>query len=141
VTFDLPIALRLVLGLALFYAGFKLWGDGLKMLDPKWIKAIDEPYTLAGLVFATTLAVQSSSITIGAVVLLAVKGHISLSTAVAGVIAGNIGTSITPWLVAGAYGMPEVSRHVAVTHTALNLLMLALMPFHTQIAWVVRRWF
>ncbi len=140
-TLDPLIIGRLVLGLVLFFAGFKLWGDGLKMLDPKWIKAIDEPYTMAALVFATTLVVQSSSITIGAVVLLAVRGHISLATGVTGVISANIATSITPWLVAGAYGMPEAARHIAVTHTALNLLMLALMPFHTQIAWLVRRWF
>lgn len=86
---------------------------------------------LAGACF--TALVQSSSATIGIVIMLASQGHISLEAGIALGIGAKIGTCVTA-LLAGL-GKPAEARQVGVVHVLFNVFgALLWLPFIDQLA-------
>lgn len=79
-----------------------------------------------------TALVQSSSATIGIVIMLATQGHITLEAGIAIGIGSKIGTCITA-LLAGL-GKPAEARQVGVVHVSFNVLgALMWVPFIDQL--------
>lgn len=79
-----------------------------------------------------TALVQSSSATIGIVIMLASQGHISLEAGIALGIGAKIGTCVTA-LLAGL-GKPSEARRVGVVHVLFNVLgALLWLPFIEQL--------
>ncbi len=72
---------------------------------------------LTGMMF--TMLVQSSSASIGIVIVLAVNQLIPFEGALYLVFGDNIGTTVTAWLA--SLGANNTARRVAVVHTAFNL--------------------
>ena len=82
---------------------------------------------------AFTALVQSSSATIGIVIMLASQGHITLEAGIALGIGAKIGTCVTA-LLAGL-GKPAEARQVGVVHVLFNVLGAVFwMPFIPQLA-------
>lgn len=80
-----------------------------------------------------TALVQSSSATIGIVIMLASQGHITLGAGIALGIGAKIGTCVTA-LLAGL-GKPAEARQVGVVHVLFNVLgALLWLPFVDQLA-------
>ncbi len=85
---------------------------------------------LVGAVF--TALVQSSSATIGIVIMLAAQGHISLEAGISLGIGAKIGTCVTA--VLAGLGKPPEARRVGVVHVLFNVLgALLWLPFIDQL--------
>jgi phosphate:Na+ symporter len=85
---------------------------------------------LVGAVF--TALVQSSSATIGIVIMLATQGHISLEAGISLGIGAKIGTCVTA--VLAGLGKPPEARRVGVVHVLFNVLgALLWLPFIDQL--------
>ena len=89
------------------------------------------PAILAGAAF--TALVQSSSATIGVVIVLATQGYISLEAGIALGIGAKIGTCVTA-ILAGI-GRPVEAQRVGAVHVLFNVLgALLWLPFIDQLA-------
>jgi phosphate:Na+ symporter len=89
------------------------------------------PAILVGATF--TALVQSSSATIGIVIVLATQGYISLEAGIALGIGAKIGTCVTA--VLAGLGRPVEARRVGVVHVLFNALGAVLwLPFIDQLA-------
>ena len=137
--FNNPI-FQALLGLVIFYLGFKMFSGGIKSLGK--IEHLElflgNPYWmfLGGIV--CTLLWQSSYLSTTAIIGLVASGALPLPSAIAAVLGANIGTTGTIWL-AGLMvsdGMPTgITKQIALIHTGVNLLMaVALLPFIQPIA-------
>ncbi len=135
------IALKIILGLALFAIGLRLFSTTLKSLaDPEWLGAVDNPWMMCGIALVVTLVVQSSSLTTSLLVGIAASGTLGLPAVVGGLVGANLGTTLTAWIAAAATGMEVEARHAAMVHTLLNLGMAVVaLPFAARIAAVVGR--
>ncbi|MDF1861300.1 MAG: Na/Pi symporter, partial [Verrucomicrobiales bacterium] len=79
-----------------------------------------------------TALVQSSSATIGIVIMLATQGHISLEAGIALGIGSKVGTCVTALL--SGLGKPAGARRVGVVHVLFNVLgALLWLPFIEQL--------
>ncbi len=135
------IALKIILGLALFAIGLRLFSTTLKSLaNPEWLGTVNNPWMMCGIALVVTLIVQSSSLTTSLLVGIAASGTLGLPAVVGGLIGSNLGTTLTAWLAAAATGMETEARHAAMVHTLLNLGMAVVaLPFAARIAAVVGR--
>jgi phosphate:Na+ symporter len=135
-------SIKLLFGLALFFISIKLWGGALKSLDPKWISPIDNPWIMFGLALLTTIAVQSSSITTAAMVVIASTGSISLAAAIGGIIGANVGTTVTAWVTLLFVDAQNIdARHIATAHSLLNIGMaMVALPMAPYIAVFIKRY-
>lgn len=138
---DVGLFTRLLVGLALLFLSIKFLSGALKELDPKLLRPVDNQYWMFLLAFAATVAVQSSSVTTSALVLIVASGQLSLAAGIGGIIGANVGTTTTAWAIALFKGMSPEARQVAVAHSALNLVLLIALPFSPYLALVIRRWF
>jgi len=91
-----------------------------------------------------TLAVQSSSVTIGITMVLAVQGLIGFHTAAALVLGENVGTTITALLA--SLGANNNARRAAMFHSLFNLMgvfyiTLLFQPFIYFVEWELRTFF
>jgi len=91
-----------------------------------------------------TLAVQSSSVTIGITMVLASQGLISYHTAAALVLGENVGTTITAILA--SLGANNNARRAAYFHSTFNLIgvfyiTLLFHPFMTFVEWELHTFF
>ncbi|MDZ4121185.1 MAG: Na/Pi cotransporter family protein, partial [Candidatus Cloacimonadaceae bacterium] len=84
---------------------------------------------LTGTIF--TMLIQSSSASIGIVIVLAVNQLIPFEGALYLVFGDNIGTTITAWLA--SLGANKTARRVAVVHTMFNLFGTILFGFLTYL--------
>jgi Na+/phosphate symporter len=117
-------------GLIIFYIGLKMFSGGMKSMGKLEHLSyfIQNPYWmfLGGIVM--TLLWQSSSLSTTTIVALVASGALPLPSAIAAVLGANVGTTGTIWL-AGAFvsnSFPTgTTRHIAMIHTGLNLLMAA----------------
>ncbi|WP_209121956.1 Na/Pi cotransporter family protein [Alkalihalobacillus sp. BA299] len=122
---------------ALFY-GLKLMGDGMKPLrelqafTDLTVSMSDNP--LLGVVIGTafTVAVQSSSASIGLLQTLFAQGSLTLDAALPVLFGDNIGTTITA--VFAAIGASIAAKRAAATHVIFNvigtiLVLILLKPF------------
>ena len=132
-------------GLVIFYIGLKLFSGGMKAMGKmEHLEAfISNPYWMFFGGIVCTLLWQSSSLSTMAIVGLVASGALPLPSAIAAVLGANIGTTGTIWL-AGLMvsdGIPTgTTRHIAMAHTGVNLLMgLSLLPFVQPIAKFISR--
>ena len=132
---------KIVVGLALFVLGLRLFGGALKSLaDPGWLTVVDSPWAMAALCLGITLVVQSSSLVTALLVAVVAAGHLSLAGAVGGIVGANLGTTLTAWIAAAVFGMEASAKHAAIIHTLLNLGMAAVaLPLARPIAALVGR--
>ena len=115
---------HVILGLGLVFFGMELMSDGarplrtygpfidaMERMDSAWLGI------LAGAGF--TAVVQSSSATMGIVIVLASQGFISLEAGIALALGANIGTCVTAFLA--AIGKPTAAKRAAAVHVLFNL--------------------
>jgi len=91
-----------------------------------------------------TLVVQSSSVTVGITMVLAVQGLIGFHTAAALVLGENVGTTITALLA--SLGANNNARRAALFHSMFNLVgvfyvTLLFQPFIYLVEWELRNFF
>jgi len=116
---------HVLLGLGLVFFGMELMSDGARPLRsyPPFIdgmESMDSPLLgiLAGAAF--TAVVQSSSATMGIVIVLATQGFITLEVGIALAFGANIGTCITAFLA--GIGKPTEAKRTAAVHILFNVL-------------------
>ena len=88
----------------------------------------------------TTLVIQSSSATIGISIALASQGLLSFEGAVAVILGGNIGTTITAQLAIIGASIP--AKRTAMAHTLFNVLgvviiLCVFIPYIKMIEWML----
>ncbi|MCK5808667.1 Na/Pi cotransporter family protein [bacterium] len=88
----------------------------------------------------TTLVIQSSSATIGISIALASQGLLSFEGAVAVILGGNIGTTITAQLAIIGASIP--AKRTAMAHTLFNVLgvviiLFVFVPYIKMIDWMI----
>ena len=131
-----------LMGLGLIFFGMNLMSEAttpLRTYAPfiTLMQRMDTPL-LAILVSALfTALIQSSSATIGIIIVLAGQGFISLEAGIALTFGANIGTSITALLA--SLGKPTEAVQTAYTHILFNLLGVVLwFSFIDSLATLVR---
>lgn len=132
---------QVIFGFGMLFYGLELMGHGLKPLkDMDFflnLMANVDNNALLGVVIGTifTIAVQSSSATIGILQQMADQGAVTYHQAVPILFGDNIGTTITALLA--AIGTSVAARRAALTHTLFNvsgtiiflpLFMLGIFP-------------
>jgi phosphate:Na+ symporter len=135
---------HVLLGLGMVFFGMELMSDAarpLRSYQPfiDFMEGMDSPYLgiLAGAGF--TALVQSSSATMGIVIVLATQGFITLEVGIALAFGANIGTCITA-LLAGI-GKPVEAKRAAAVHILFNVVgVLLWVAFIDQLAEFCR-WF
>lgn len=124
---------ELFLGLGLIFFGMDVMSDGmapLKTYEPflNIMQALQNPFfgILVGFVF--TALVQSSSATIGIVIVMASNGFLTLPAGIALSMGADIGTCVTALLA--AIGKTRDALRAAMVHIGFNLLgVLIWLPF------------
>ena len=137
--FNNPI-FQSLLGLVIFYIGFKMFSGGMKSMSHlenlQWF--ISNPYWMFLGAIVCTLLWQSSSLTTTAVIGLVASGALPLPSAIAAILGANVGTTGTIWIagILVSDGMPAgITKQVALVHTGVNAIMaVALLPFIQPIA-------
>jgi len=117
---------QIVLGFGLLFVGLTVMSSSVSMLrDSAFAKDIlarsaDYPILaiLAGTLF--TMMIQSSSASVGIVMVLAATGLIPFEGAIYLIFGDNIGTTITAWLA--ALNANNSARRVAFVHTLFNVI-------------------
>ncbi len=136
----------IILGFGLLFFGMMVMKDGLSPIksDPQFIAffTLFNTETAWGLLLcvfmgaALTVAVQSSSATVGLTMTLAISGLLDFNTALGLVLGENIGTTITAQLA--TLGSNNVEAHrTANAHTIFNTagvgIMLLIFPWFADI--------
>lgn len=127
---------EVVLGFGLLFLGMTVMNDGLSPIkdDPTFMSFFTrfDPGTFGGLLLCVatgallTMAVQSSSATIGLTMTLASQGLLGFPAAMALVLGENIGTTITAELA--TLGSSNIDAHrTARAHTMFNVIGVALV--------------
>lgn len=125
---------QVILGFGLLFLSLKLMEDSTATLrQSEWFVHFIEylankPFAgLAGAAVATVF-LQGSAPTIGLLIALSGSGAMSLSAAMPMVLGANIGTTITPIVVAA--GQPAEGKRVAIAHAVFKVAGVALaIPF------------
>lgn len=133
---------QLVMGLGMIFYGMQLMSDGtrpLRSYEPfiGLMQQMDRPALgiLASAVF--TGIIQSSSATIGVVIVLASQGFITLEAGIALAFGANIGTCVTAILA--SVGKPPEAVRAAVVHILFKVVgVLIWLAFIDQLATFVR---
>ncbi len=127
---------EVILGFGLLFLGMTVMNDGLSPIkdDPTFMSFFTrfDPGTFGGLLLCVatgallTMAVQSSSATIGLTMTLASQGLLGFPAAMALVLGENIGTTITAELA--TLGSSNIDAHrTARAHTMFNVIGVALV--------------
>lgn len=124
---------QLIMGLGLVFFGMNVMGDGmapLKSYEPflELMQELQNPFygILVGFIF--TALVQSSSATIGIVIVMAASGLITLPAGIALAMGADIGTCITAILA--ALGKTRDALRAALIHVSFNVLGVVIwLPF------------
>jgi len=140
----------IILGFGLLFYGMDVMKHGLSPInsDPQFISFFTRfsTDTMGGILLCVlmgavlTVAVQSSSATVGLTMTLATSGLLSFPTALALVLGENIGTTITAQLATLGSNNAEAHR-TANAHTVFNVagvgIILAIFPFFVTIVQTV----
>ena len=132
----------MLLGLGLVFYGMNLMGEAtlpLRSFTPfiDFMTRLQNP--LVGILFgaAFTALIQSSSATIGVIIVLASQGLIELNAGIALALGANIGTTVTALLASA--GKPRIALRTAMVHVLFNVLGVMLwFGFIDQLAALVR---
>lgn len=116
---------QILLGFGLLFVGLNVMGGAVSVLKSSQFardilaRSADYPLLaiLAGTLF--TMIIQSSSASVGIVIVLANTGLIPFEGAIYLVFGDNIGTTITAWLA--ALGANSSAKRVAMVHTMFNV--------------------
>ncbi len=115
----------IILGLGLVFLGMNVMSEATSPLKDsealiELMKGLDNYLMgiLVGTVF--TAAVQSSSATVGVIIVLATQGLVSTEAGIALIFGANIGTCITA--VFSALGKPRAAMRVAVSHVFFKVV-------------------
>ena len=122
----------LIMGLGLIFFGLAIMSDAMKPLRSyqpfiQLMQGVANP--LVGILVATlfTALIQSSSATMGVVIVLAQQGLITLEGGIALALGANIGTCATAGLA--SIGKPREAVRVAVAHVTFKIVGVALIFF------------
>ena len=122
----------LIMGLGLIFFGLAIMSDAMKPLRSyqpfiQLMQSVANP--LVGILVATlfTALIQSSSATMGVVIVLAQQGLITLEGGIALALGANIGTCATAGLA--SIGKPREAVRVAVAHVTFKIVGVALIFF------------
>ena len=132
----------LVMGLGLIFFGMAVMSDAMKPLrsyEPFIALMQNVSNPLVGILVSTafTALVQSSSATMGIIIVLASQGLISLEGGIALALGANIGTCATAGLA--ALGKPREAVRVAVAHVTFKIVgVLLIVGFIPPFADLVR---
>ncbi|MFV8828792.1 Na/Pi cotransporter family protein [Alkalihalobacterium sp. APHAB7] len=140
---------QVVFGFGALFYGLKLMGDGLKPIRDVQafadltVSMSENPLlgVLIGTIF--TVAVQSSSASIGLLQTLYAQGAMDLNAALPVLFGDNIGTTITA--VLAAIGASIAAKRAAATHVIFNLIgtilvLILLVPFTYLVETIQREW-
>lgn len=137
----LPIRIR-VLGKTIFYFGLIFFAlehiqTAIQPLQSEpwvieWLRQADHIFIGVGAGILLTALLQSSSVVVGIVVLLASQGMITLGGAIAVMLGANIGTTATAFFA--SFAMGKAARVAALANIVFNVLgVLFFMFFVPQI--------
>ena len=120
----------LIMGLGMIFFGLAIMSDAMKPLrtyQPFIQLMQDVANPLVGILIATlfTALIQSSSATMGVVIVLAQQGLITLEGGIALALGANIGTCATAGLA--SIGKPREAVRVAVAHVTFKIVGVALI--------------
>jgi len=127
-----------VMGLGLIFFGMSVMGDSMRPLrtyEPFLAMMSDMSNPVLGVLVGTlfTALIQSSSATLGVIIVLAQQGVISLEAGITLALGANIGTTITAALA--AIGKPREAVRVAVAHALFKVIgALLFLPFVSPFA-------
>jgi phosphate:Na+ symporter len=115
---------NLIMGLGLIFFGMAVMSTGMKPVQSyepfiDMMKGVSNPVVGILLATAFTAIIQSSSATMGVVIVLASQGFITLEGGIALALGANIGTCATAGLA--AIGKPREAVRVAVAHVAFKI--------------------
>jgi phosphate:Na+ symporter len=122
----------LVMGLGMIFFGLAIMSDAMKPLrsyQPFILLMQDVANPLIGIFIATifTALIQSSSATMGVVIVLAQQGLITLEGGIALALGANIGTCATAGLA--SIGKPREAVRVAVAHVTFKIVGVIIIFF------------
>ena len=132
----------LIMGLGMIFFGLSIMSDAMKPLrsyEPFILLMQDVENPLVGIIVATvfTSLIQSSSATMGVVIVLAQGGLITLEGGIALALGANIGTCATAGLA--SIGKPREAVRVAVAHVTFKIVgVLIIFFFIPQLAEICR---
>jgi len=135
------MAATTLLGLGLLFLGMGVMQSGMAPLrdyEPFLDLMAAERGPLPGVLIGATLTalIQSSSATIGIVIVMASQGLVPLETGIALALGASLGTPVTAILA--TIGRPRVARRAAAVHVLFNVigvtLMLLLLPWLAEAA-------
>ena len=130
----------MVMGLGLIFFGMTVMSDAMKPLrdfQPFIDLMANMSNPLLGILVAAAFTglVQSSSATMGVVIVLAMQGVITLEAGLALALGANVGTCVTAGLA--AIGKPREAVRVAVAHILFNivgvLIVLPVIPYFADL--------
>ena len=133
----------LIMGLGMIFFGLAIMSDAMKPLrtyQPFIQLMQDVANPLVGILIATlfTALIQSSSATMGVVIVLAQQGLITLEGGIALALGANIGTCATAGLA--SIGKPREAVRVAVAHVTFKIVGVALIFFFIPHLAEICRW-
>lgn len=133
---------KLILGLGLIFFGMNIMSEGmypLRSYQPFLDFMIEMQNPMLAILVAMTFTalVQSSSATIGIIIVMAGNGFLTLPAGIALVMGAHIGTTITALLA--SIGKSRDALRTALIHTLFNFLVtLMWLPFIPELAnWAV----
>jgi phosphate:Na+ symporter len=126
---------KAIMGLGLVFLGMGIMGEAMRPLR-SWQPFLDimaglaNPWLgiLVGAVF--TALVQSSSATVGIIIVLGSQGLVSLPAAIALLLGANVGTTVTALLA--AIGRPREAQRSAVIHLIFKVVGVLIWVFLIQ---------
>jgi phosphate:Na+ symporter len=131
----------MLMGLGLIFFGMGLMSDAtspLRQYQPfiDLMESINNPLLGIAIAAVFTALVQSSSATIGIIIVLASQGFITLEAGIALVFGANIGTCVTVLLA--AIGKPAAAKQAAAVHLVFNVFgVIMWIPFIAFLATAV----
>lgn len=132
---------KLIMGLGLIFFGMNIMSEGmtpLRSYEPFLDLMLDmqNPFLAILIAAVFTALVQSSSATIGIVIVMASNGFLSLPAGIALAMGANIGTTITAMLA--TIGKSKEALRTALIHVQFNVLaVLIWLPFIPDLAQAV----
>lgn len=132
----------LVLGLGLLFFGMNIMSEGMEPLRAytpflNLMKEMNNPLYAVVVAALFTAAVQSSSATIGIIIVMASNGFISLPAGIALAMGANIGTTITAMLA--SIGKSTEAKQTSLIHLLFNALAVIIwLPLIDQLShWAI----
>jgi len=137
--FNTKIAIgRLIMGLGLIFFGMNIMSEGMAPLreyEPflELMRQMQNPLFGIFIGFLFTALVQSSSATIGIIIVMASNGFLTLPAGIALAMGANIGTTVTAMLA--TIGKSREAKRTGLIHLQFNILgVLIWIPFIPELS-------